>query len=92
MKHTAWDFNGFQAHNGRYEAETTRVGRARIGRVREVDAGFEVCGLEVCGWESVTRFLKFLLVWDGCKLCGAGIGKNFISVQDSCTHKLPTEK
>jgi len=48
--------------------------------------------LEVCGWGSVTRFLKFLLVQAGFKLCGAGAGQNFQPAQDSSAHKLPTEK
>jgi len=44
----------------------------------------------VCG--SVTRFLKFLLVRAGFKLCVAGAGKNDQPSQDSHAHKLPTEK
>ena len=53
---------------------------------------FKVWGLEVCECGSVTRFLKFLVVRAGFKLCGAGAGKNYQPVQDSSEHKLPTEK
>jgi len=54
-----------------------------------------VCGAGVswkcAGWEWA-RFLKFLRVWGGFKLCGVGADKKFQPVQDSKTHCTTADK